>query len=182
MRKFLRQAGFSLAELMITMSVVAILAGIGAPNISYWMENYRLKAAARELYSEIQLAKIKAIKEHKTYKILLDTWYDDWSAYYIIECLTDLCWPGGFPETDYEVPKWNYLSMDSGGRILFKHPQGLWPIDHVNGLIEFHANGMTDSTVDIYIANRNNTKNYRVRIPSLAGGISVERYDGSGWQ
>ena len=178
-----------MAELMIAMAVVAIMAGVGAPSLSKWMDNYRIKAAARELYADLQLTKMKAIKKNQPYKILLDWYTDDWSAYYIIQCkkTLNLCWPdGGVYPDDWDYT-WHYVSLDSGGRIVFKHPQGATPIegqwDTYFGVITFNPNGTTDGTANVYIANRINTKNYRVRIPSRAGAVTVERYDGNGgWQ
>jgi prepilin-type N-terminal cleavage/methylation domain-containing protein len=194
MRKFLTQMGFTMAELMIGMAVVAIMAGVGAPSLSKWMDNYRIKAAARDLYSEIQLTRLKAVKTNQFYRMLYDTYYDDWSAYYVIECkkTLNLCWPEGgafygfhHPDNDWDYTFYN-MSLDSDGRILFKHPQGSWPVDGEwgdpiwPGVITFNPNGTTDGTAELYVADRNNTKNYRVRIQSRAGTVTVERYDGSG--
>lgn len=193
MRKFLTQMGFSVAELMIGMAVVAIMAGVGTPSLSRWMDNYRIKAVARELYSEIQLTRMKAIKTNQTYKMLYDH-LGDWSAYYVIECkkTLNLCWPDGGtfyahndPNNDWDYT-WNYISWDSGGKVQFKHPTGADPVDGDwdawIGVIAFNPNGTTDGTTNLYIADANNTKNYRVSIPSRAGAVTVERYDGSDWQ
>ena len=192
MRRFSTQMGFSMAELMIGMAVVAIMAGVGAPSLSKWMDNYRIKAAARELYSEIQLTRMKAIKTNQTFKMLY-SWSTDFSAYYVIECkkTLNLCWPDGGayygpndPNNDWDYT-WNYMSLDSNGKIQFKHPTGASPIQGswamYFGVISFNPNGTTDGTANLYIADSNNTKNYRVRILSRAGAVTIERYNGSGW-
>jgi len=62
MRIFRKKCGFTLTELMVTIGVFAILAGIAIPAFSGWLPKYRLKSAARELYSDFQLAKITAIR------------------------------------------------------------------------------------------------------------------------
>lgn len=62
MRTFTKERGFTLTELMVTLGVFAILAGIAIPAFSGWLPKYRLKSAARELYSDFQLAKITAIR------------------------------------------------------------------------------------------------------------------------
>lgn len=192
MHKLLRQAGFTVAELMIGMAVVAILAGIGAPSLSKWMDNYRIKAAARELYSTLQLTRMQAIKKHRTFKAYFVN-SGTWAAYYMIECkkTLDLCWPDGGAFYDFDDPNndwdytFNYLSMDSNGRIRFQHPQGLSPVQGTwpvyVGVMSFNPNGTTNATADIYIADNNNTKNYRVRVPSRAGAVTVEGYNGSSW-
>jgi prepilin-type N-terminal cleavage/methylation domain-containing protein len=185
--------GFTMAELMIGMAVIAIMAGVGTPSLSRWMDNYRIKAVARELYSEIQLTRMKAIKTNQTYKMLYDS-FGDWSAYYVIECkkTLNLCWPDGGNWYGFNDPNndWDYtfnnMSWDSNGRILFQHPTGAEAVegdwDMWIGVISFNPNGTTDGTANLYVANRINTKNYRVSIPSRAGAVTVQRYDGNGWQ
>jgi type IV fimbrial biogenesis protein FimT len=54
--------GFTLTEMMVTLAVLAILAGIAIPGLIKWLPDYRLKSAARDLYSSFQLAKVTAIK------------------------------------------------------------------------------------------------------------------------
>jgi len=68
-----RQAGFTMVELMIVIAVIAILTAIAVPNIINSLPNYRLKAAARDLYSNMQQAKMKAIKENKDWAIVFDS-------------------------------------------------------------------------------------------------------------
>jgi len=59
-----RQTGFSLVELIIVIVVITILAGVTVPAIVSWMPNYRLKAAARDLYSNMQRVKMEAVKRN----------------------------------------------------------------------------------------------------------------------
>ena len=65
-----RQAGFTMAELMIVIVIIAILSAIAVPSIINWLPNYRLKSATRDLFSNFQKAKMEAIKRNVT--IVLD--------------------------------------------------------------------------------------------------------------
>ena len=65
-----RQAGFTMVELMIVIAVIAILTAIAVPNIINSLPNYRLKAAARDMYSNFQKAKMEAVKRNVT--VVLD--------------------------------------------------------------------------------------------------------------
>ena len=63
MHKNLRKnSGFTIIELMIVIGMISILSAIAIPSLMKWMPNYRLKAEARNLYSNMQKAKIEAIK------------------------------------------------------------------------------------------------------------------------
>ncbi|MBW2129982.1 MAG: prepilin-type N-terminal cleavage/methylation domain-containing protein, partial [Deltaproteobacteria bacterium] len=65
MRFFKKQEGFTLLELIMTMVILAILATIAIPTFSVWLPEYRLKKAARDLYSNIQLAKMQAVRTNR---------------------------------------------------------------------------------------------------------------------
>ena len=60
-----RQAGFTMVELMIVIAVIAILSAIAVPNIINSLPNYRLKAAARDMISNFQKAKMEAVKRNR---------------------------------------------------------------------------------------------------------------------
>ena len=59
-----KTSGFTLMELMITIAILAIVSAITIPNFIGWLPQYRLNAAAREMVSTIQMARLKAIKGH----------------------------------------------------------------------------------------------------------------------
>jgi len=56
--------GFTLIELMVTFVVFGILTAIAIPGFSRWYPDYRLRAAARDVYSNFQLAKFTSIKSN----------------------------------------------------------------------------------------------------------------------
>lgn len=60
-----RQSGFSLAELMVTVGIIGLLAAIGIPSVLNYLPNIRLRTAARELYADMQMAKLAAVKTNK---------------------------------------------------------------------------------------------------------------------
>jgi len=59
-----KQAGFTLVEVMVTVAIVGILAAIAIPNYISWLPEKRLRASARDLYSDLQKAKLTAIKRN----------------------------------------------------------------------------------------------------------------------
>jgi prepilin-type N-terminal cleavage/methylation domain-containing protein len=56
-----KQDGFTMLELLVTIIIFGILASIAIPGFSRWLPTYRLKGAARDVYSNFQLAKMEAV-------------------------------------------------------------------------------------------------------------------------
>ena len=57
------ESGFTLTEVMMICTVLAILSAIAIPGFAHWLPNYRLRSATRDLFSNFQLAKQVAIKK-----------------------------------------------------------------------------------------------------------------------
>ncbi len=58
-----KEHGMTVMELVITMSMIGILAVIAAPTVSHWVPNYRVKEAARELVSNLHKARTEAVRQ-----------------------------------------------------------------------------------------------------------------------
>lgn len=69
--------GFSLIEILITLSVFAIITVMALPLFSEMIQNYRLKTAAENLYYSLQYARSEAVKRNQTVYMNFntgDTW------------------------------------------------------------------------------------------------------------
>jgi len=73
--------GFSLMELMIVIAILGIISAISVPNIISWRNNAQVNAAARDLYSNIQLAKSTAVKENMNCTVAFNESADDGAVY-----------------------------------------------------------------------------------------------------
>lgn len=71
--KLKNRKGFTLLEVIAVIAVLAILASIAVPGFSAWLPNARLKSAARDLYSNMQLTKIEAVKSNTDYTLEFDS-------------------------------------------------------------------------------------------------------------
>ena len=67
-----KSEGFSLIEMMIVIAILGIVLAIATPNFMAYRQNTNLKEATRELSSDIQYWKQKAVSENRRYQILLD--------------------------------------------------------------------------------------------------------------
>ena len=61
-----RKGGFTLIELLITIIILGIVVLIAIPGFSRWLPNYRLRVAARDVFSNFQHARLTAVKRHRT--------------------------------------------------------------------------------------------------------------------
>jgi len=65
--------GITLAELLVTIAVIGILALLVAPQIGRFLSNYNVRSCATGLIQNMRLARAMAIKENREYLITFDT-------------------------------------------------------------------------------------------------------------
>lgn len=61
--------GFTLIELIVIITIMGILTTIAIPVFSKWLPDYALRRTVMALYSDMHLAKIKAIKGNSVFRI-----------------------------------------------------------------------------------------------------------------
>jgi Tfp pilus assembly protein FimT len=76
-----RESGFTLLGLLSAVVILGILAGIAIPSYQSWLPKSRVNGAARELFSDLQLARMSAISENNDYVITFDTGNNRYSVY-----------------------------------------------------------------------------------------------------
>jgi type IV fimbrial biogenesis protein FimT len=58
-----RDSGFTAFEVAITLAIVAVLATAVMPSFLTWLQTHRLRGAAINLVADIEMAKVRAIRE-----------------------------------------------------------------------------------------------------------------------
>jgi type II secretion system protein H len=158
-----KHSGFSLIELMIALAIFGIIATVAAPNFQSWSRNYRLKSAANDLYSHMQMAKIGAVKENRPWTVNFN--------------------PSGYKvqnSSDPAVPP--VKTVDFGAKysnaIQYKSPTSSTSYD--SATLTFNPNG-TSSSGFAYISNKAGSGYYRVGLCFSNGSIILQKWNGSPW-
>jgi len=73
MRCRLQEGAFTIIELVIVMMIVGVLAAFATPRLSRWLAITGVDAAAREIATELQLGKMRAISQNTRYRISFNT-------------------------------------------------------------------------------------------------------------
>lgn len=59
-----RQHGFNLIEVMVTLTVLAVLISLGAPGFAEWLQSQRVRASAEAITNGLQVARGEAIRRN----------------------------------------------------------------------------------------------------------------------
>lgn len=65
----MNKKGVTLIELIVVFVIIAIAAGLIAPNIGGWLPRYRLKSATRDIVSTLRTAQMKAVSNRLQYQV-----------------------------------------------------------------------------------------------------------------
>ena len=60
----MNKKGFTMAEVLVTISILAIMAAISVPTFISWLPTHRLQTSARQIYDDLNLAKMEAVKRN----------------------------------------------------------------------------------------------------------------------
>ena len=154
-----RNRGFTLMEVLVVIAILGILAAASIPAFSVWLPNYRLKRASSDLYSNMQLARMVAIKQNQNCSINFSTGPDQYTI----------------STVSLSFSKTVALS-EYGSGIQFNGPTGQ---TFATSTLTFNSRGTSNSGY-VYLSNQGNGAYYRVG-PLSSGVVKMQKYDGSNW-
>lgn len=151
------KSGFSILELVVALCIFVTLIAIGVPNFRIYLPKYRLKSAARDLYSNMQLARMAAVKSGGTCTLTYDSGQNNYTI------------TGAVTKT---------VNLDDyGSGVSFQAPPTFTSVASTT----FNSRGLCAEGY-AYLSNANNSAYYRVGT-LITGIVRLQRWaGGTSWQ
>jgi len=185
--------GFTLIELLVVIGMMAALALIAIPAFSAWLPEYRLKQAARELYSNLQRAKMGAVRANESWGV----WFDSGASpgrYLLYSLGPNRQWDNlASPPTgddayqNITIRLSDYKGVNYGRALTIPNCPGDLGTGSItyqtpSDVVVFTNRGTVGNPFGfVYLSNRKGTC-YAVGTPSPAGVVVLRKWNGSSWQ
>lgn len=174
------KSGFTLVELLVVIGLITVIAAIAVPNIISWLPDYRLRAAANDLFSNFQFAKIGAVKNNNDWAVVFNTGSNSYSI------------RSDYLGSDDTVEKTVTLSdYKSGvgfgsGNASKNVPGATSPFDIVSytgpdDIAVFNPRSTVGNLGYVYLSNDAGSTR-AAGTPTFAGSIVLRKWMGSSWE
>lgn len=180
-----RSHGFSLLEVLVVFLVMAILFGISLPGFMRWLPEYRLRGAARNLFSDLQFIKGRAIRDRGEWAIVFDKAEN---AYRVVSGGPDRIFSTAH---DNVVEKTVSLSAYGSGlrfgpgsatRRVGQNQPILDSVSYQGDRVVFNSRGLTTGAFGGYVYLQNDQGSCFAVGTWSSGVVVIRKWNGSSWE
>ena len=76
-----KNSGFTLLEVMVTVGIIAIVSAIAIPSVISYLPKHRMSGGTRDIYSAMQYARMRAVKEKTRVVISFNIGTDSYTVF-----------------------------------------------------------------------------------------------------
>jgi prepilin-type N-terminal cleavage/methylation domain-containing protein len=104
------RTGFTMVEVAVTLSLLGILTAIAVPSYISWLPRHKLQTSARQIYDDMNLAKIRAVKDNRITCIQFNTGNNTYTVFFDVG--------GGFGyQAGTDIPIKSNVALEDGVNI-----------------------------------------------------------------
>ena len=179
--------GFTKIEALVVMAIIVIMASLARPAFTTLFPNYSLKGAARDLYSNLQLAKAGAIRDRAEWAV---RFVPGANSYQIWSSGSNRVWDGFSEPHDILVKTVSFPTYGGGcgyGRggatrkVGENKPIGD-TVSYPGDRVVFNSLGMTTGTLGGYVYLQNDRKACFAVGTWSTGIVVIRKWNGSAWE
>lgn len=171
------QRGLSLIELMVTVTILAVILVMSAPSFSAWIQNSRLRGAAESVLGGLQFARAEAVSRNALVRFQLTSTLDatcalvDNSSNWIVNLVNSTAPPSDVVTALCNAPANDWVSPTDAGAvapfIIRKH-------DGINGPAGLVVNGNTVTSITFNGLGRPTTAPMTVNFSNPTAGACLQ--------
>ena len=189
MKTLRKNSGFSVVELMIVSGVICTMSMIAVPNYMEYLPKTRASGTARQIFTDMQTAKMRAISDNNDYVVTFDTSNNRYSVY--DDGDNDFATAGvESSELVKTVTIGDEFIGISFGYVAGNDPEG----SAISGSVTFtgtpprvifRSTGLADQNGEVYVKPAtDSTRKDRQRIVAvkMTGRIRLYKHNGSSWE
>ncbi|MDF1555839.1 MAG: GspH/FimT family pseudopilin [Deferrisomatales bacterium] len=181
-------AGFTLVEAMIVVAIIAVMLAVSAPGLLAGLPAMRVNGAARQLLSDLRLARTRSVEQGQWVLVQFDTGADTYLLAYDVNKdnqYTVAADGDPFKQVDLDD---DYPSILFGTTVASTSADGVNLDSGTANTVTFRSNGTSGESGEVYLmpsadsGTSNTDRNRRVLLIGATGNLSIESYSGGTWQ